>query len=588
MFRKSYIIQLLCIVLCAVTLVDGRALFAPYLLAAIYALYCLGQNCDSSLPGKKAMRYIVMASVLSGAFITLANYGLWLHPAMPDIRSSLFVRICKLSLILIIFLGSFCSVFNILVHTVVRQSAGFTVPGRLPETKRPYLYFVIPFVIFSGIYLTVYACCYYPGLLSLDSLDQIGQIFTGEYSNHQPFYHTMMISFFVRSALMLGAGINTAVSFYITVQVLFVAATFAFTICNMAKLEIPVWCEICACVCYALLPYHIMFSFTMWKDVYFAAFVTLLITFYVRLVKGMGKAVINYIGFGISGLFVCLIRSNGLFAYVFVLAFVFLLARRQKKILFIMAATVCVSFVLKHAVLSAMNVTPPDTVESLSIPLQQIARVITDNGTVAEEDRAFLSNIIDVDSIPEIYNPDISDPVKNAIRDFGNQQFLSENLAGFAKMYLRTFVHNPTEYVIAWVDSTCGYWNSGYEYWIWYWDVEENEYGISRSIASEGMLHAMDEYLWLFYNNRILQVFCAVGFVSWIVLLILAVNIASANRTGIITVIPVLAIMLSLVISSPVYSEFRYMYAAFTSLPIIAAASFTKVCDRKDNNGGSL
>ena len=585
MKKRSDIISVFCILAAAVTLYDCSSFFAPYLIASVYALYCLYKT--SSLKRQdRSYRIILIVSFITAVFITLANYGLWLHPHMPDIRTSAFVRVCKLLLILIIMSGSFCAVRAILIHVVYDRDA-FVFPGTR-DTKREYLFFFIPFAVISVIYLTVFFCCYYPGLLSPDSIDQVTQIFTGKYSNHQPFFHTMILSAFLRTGLAVWNDINRAVAFYSVFQVLFLAFSFAFTVYTMAKLRIPVWCEIAATAYYALMPYHIMYSYTLWKDVYFGAFTTLMIVFTVRLTCGLGSATQNRIGFAISSLVICLIRSNGLFAYVIFFIVVILLMRKDKKTILTMLAIIIVSFAAKHVLLSSLNVTAPDTVESLSIPLQQISRVIADDGNVAEQDLEFLEQIIDVSSIKEIYDPGISDPIKNAIRDFGNQSYLSQNMGSFAMLYLRTFIHNPTEYVIAWVDITCGYWNSGYDYWIWYWDVEENGYGIIRSINSPRVLNFMDEYLWLFYNNRILQIFTSMGLFVWILMLVLAKGIAAFDRTVMIACVPPIAIILSLVISSPVYSEFRYMYALFSALPLIYTLPGRGISSAEDTDSAAV
>ena len=283
----------------------------------------------------------------------------------------------------------------------------------------------------------------------------------------------------------------------------------------------------------------------------------------------------NYIGFSVCGPFICLIRSNGLFAYVFVFLALIMLARKQKKLAYIMLITIAVSLLLKHGVLKFIGVTPPDTVESLSIPLQQISRVIAEDGYIEDADRQLILRVMDIDRVKDTYDPEISDPIKNLIRDCGDQEYLAQNKGAFALAYLRTLAHNPMKYVLAWTDSTCGYWHSGYGYWVWYWDVESNPYGITRSVASPGMLHVMDEYLWLFYNNNILQMFTSIGLFVWIMLVLLAVCIFTGNRAGIISTVPVLAILLSLLISSPVFSEFRYMYAMFCALPVITAITLT-------------
>ncbi len=571
MKKSTFAASLILILLALIILVDSRALFAPYLLASAFAIYCLVCN-RMAVFDKKSLRYriVTIASLLSGAFITLANYTLWLHPMLPESRGPVFVRLYKLACLLVLFAGLFISSHNIFRFICLNDKCFYL---KRTERKKAGRFFLIPFIIIACVYMTVYVCCYYPGLMSLDSIDQVKQIFTGEYSNHQPFYHTQLIGFFLRLGLSLFGNMNAAVATYTVVQVLFMAATFAFVVYNMAKLSLPAWTCVVSTAWFSLMPFHIMFSFTVWKDVYFAAFVTLLIVFFIREATGIGNSIVNLICFAVTGPVICLIRSNGLFAYLFVLLAVILLAR-QRNIMIIMIATVVFSFVMKHTVLNNLNVTQPDTVESLSIPLQQVARVIAEDGNMEESDIELMSNIIDVNAIKDNYDPDISDPIKNMIRDFGNEDFLTENPGEYGMLYLRTLIRNPMKYIEAWTDSTCGYWNSGYNYWVWFWDVEDNPYGISRVIMSQGLLRVMDEYLWLFYNNRIFQVFTAIGLYVWILIIAFARNISSSNRTGIIAMVPLLAILLSLLISSPVYAEFRYMYALFTSLPILLGITF--------------
>ena len=584
MGKRTYLIGNFCIIACLILLLKGRAMFPPYLITALFALYTAAKN-RSFEPGtdKKRSYCQIVISFVAAVFITLANYGIWLHPQMPEVRSSLFVRIVKLALILIIMSGTYFSAYNILLFVFTKTGELTFIPPSEDKRKKA-LFFFIPFASISLIYLIIYACCYYPGLLSLDSIDQVGQVMSGQYSNHQPFYHTLILGVFLRIGTALFGSINAAVATYVVFQIIFMAFTFAFVIYNMAVLKLPTWACAVTAVWYAVMPFHIMYSFTVWKDVYFGAFVTLMIIFFIRLMKGIGSSIASYVGFTLCSLVMCLIRSNGLFAYVFVLLSVVLLARKQKKLILIMIATVVAAFVLKHSVLSLLGVTPPDTVESLSIPLQQIARTIADDGYIDPEDAGFLSQIADITAIADTYDPNISDPVKNMIRDFGNEDHLKENMGAFAKLYVRTFIHNPMSYVTAWVDSTCGYWNSGYDYWIWYWDIEDNPYGITKTVVSDNVHRFMDEYLWLYYNNDLLLLFTATGFFFWIVLFLTAICAAAKNRTGIIASVPILAIVLSLLVSTPVFAEFRYVYAMFCALPILIAV--TTVADDTDCKGG--
>ncbi len=586
MSRRSYVINVICTLAGLVTLTQSRALFAPYLLAAVFSLWCLTKEDHDT----KTKRSVIILSAVAAFFMLIANYQIWLRPAMPEVRTVMFVRFVKCFLIAVIFSGSFFAVRNILVFLSSAGSAGTSSGNESPENEIPEneragqktgKYFVIPFILISVTWLVIYSLCYYPGLCSLDSIDQIDQIFTGVYSNHQPFYHTLLIGLFIRPAIAVFGSMNAAVACYVVFQLLFLAATFAFAVRTMADLRLPKWSMTVATIWYMIMPFHIMFSFTVWKDVYFGAFITLLILFYIRLSHGIGKSALNTAGFAACGPFICLIRSNGLFTYIFVLIAVLILARRQRRIIIIMCVTVAASFILKHPVLTAAGVTQPDTVESLSIPLQQISRVITEDGNISAEDLSFLSGFMDIEAVKTTYNPDISDPIKNMIRDLGHEDVLTGNMGTFLGVYVRTFFKNPMKYITAWVDSTCGYWNSGYNYWVWFWDVESNSYGIEQVVTSPALKSAMDQYLWLYYNNPLLQLFTATGMFAWVVFFLFIRCIYTKNTTGMIAAVPILAIILSLVISSPVYAEFRYMYALFCVLPALIAQ--TERCENEDN-----
>lgn len=55
--------------------------------------------------------------------------------------------------------------------------------------------------------------------------------------------------------------------------------------------------------------------------------------------------------------------------------------------------------------------------KALSIPLQQIAYTIVNDGNISDEQYQKLGKIMDVDQIEEIYQPTVSDPVKINVRE---------------------------------------------------------------------------------------------------------------------------------------------------------------------------
>ena len=241
------------------------AYYAPYFLAALFAVFCLSRNRRSA---KSAGKAALLISIVCAVMIVFANHRLWVHPNMPDERSPLFFRLYKLFIILIIFAGSFVSILNILKF-IKNNSHEHIIKKAEPCIRRPALWFFVPFTLFFIIYFVLYRCCYYPGILSVDAIDQISQILSGVWSNHHPLCHTLLIKLFFAPALNITGDINSSVAAYVIFQIAFMSAVFAFLIMTMAQLSMPVYCMVIATAWYALAPFHIMFSFTIWKDVIF-------------------------------------------------------------------------------------------------------------------------------------------------------------------------------------------------------------------------------------------------------------------------------------------------------------------------------
>ena len=572
--RRSFYAQFLCIIICAFTLTRTDAYYAPYFLAALFAVFCLIRNSKQAAGAGRALNIaVIVLSAFTAMLITLVNHRIWYAPAMPDVRTALFYRAYKLLLILFIFMGSFFSVRNMLMFISGTRE---TYPlARSGEGGKSLLYFFIPFAIFLAVYLSIFFSCYYPGILSLDSIDQISQMFTGVYSNHHPLCHTLLVQMFFNAGLAIFGDAGRAVAVYVIFQTVFMSASFAFLISTMKRMKYSRALIIASIVWCAIMPFHIMFSFTIWKDVVFGAFVMLFVLAAARIMNGIGNTAFNYVLAAICSVAFCLMRSNGLFAFVLVAAAVFFLMKKYRKLLIIMVPAIVISLIIKHGVFSVFNVTPPDTVESLSIPLQQVARVIVEDGDITDNDMALISSIIDVDEARASYDPGLSDPIKNLIRDYGCQDRIRENGGAFISMYVRTFAHNPILYAIAWADQTKGFWNSGYPCMVWYWDIEKNSFGIERTIMCERANTALGEYLWLFYNDPVFQIFVSIGLYVWVLLLMFFRSLSGRNTTALIATMPCVAIILSLVISTPAFSEFRYLYSLYCLLPFIIASSLT-------------
>lgn len=429
--------------------------------------------------------------------------------------------------------------------------------------------FFITFVIIvlSRIFILYFS--QYPGVLSWDSMRQIGQILSGNYSNDHPFYHTQVIRCFMVLGMKLFGNINAGVATYSFFQILFTTLCFSLTVSTMVLMKVPRWIVLSSLLFFLFMPYHLIYSITMWKDVMFGCFVLYWIIFFYR-IKEMDNSAFNYVGMALSCLGVCLFRSNGLFVFfLLTVAYLMIWKNKGKMILAIFCSLLVLSVVMKYSVLKQLNVSQPSITEALSIPAQQIARVVKEGHTLNDGERKLLGEVIEVKKIPKAYKSWISDPIKGLVNNKGNLKLLSLRKWDFIKLYFSLGCRYPKTYICAWIDQTRGYWNAGYEYWRWQFQVRENKFGIEKKVRSESVGKFISEYFACFTKIQVLRLFLSIGLFIWIDIIMLFVALVRKDKLGTFASLPILCIVATLLAATPVYAEFRYIYAAFCSLPVI-------------------
>lgn len=549
-------------------LLNSRAYYVPYLLISIAAVIsCIFNNHSPNNLLKNNNNHLpkLLISVFSSIFslmITLSNYDLW---SLSKFHSEIIYHI-------LFFICGYIVFKNILNALLKKLPFFLWFPTN--KTLSPSKAFIICFLSITIINCSALFLGFYPGILTPDSISQITQILSGNYSNHHPYYHTQIIKLFFMIGMLLFNNINAAVATYIVFQILFMSICFSLTISTMAHLKISNKILLLMSLFYALMPYHIMYSITMWKDIMFGGFVLLFITFIFRIFQNIGNKTVNYIFLFISSLGFCLFRSNGFFAFVMLTIFLFLLFKmEQRKMLFIFIAAIFLSTFMKYPILNYLNVKQPDTIEALSIPAQQIARVISENKPLTSDEKQLLEKVINVNEIPQKYKPYISDNIKNLVRKKGNQHLFKENKFEYLKLYVQLGIKYPLSYARGWIDETKGYWNAGYEYWRWSTGIHENNLEIKPEPLSQRANKYFNRYLSLFTRIQLLRIFLCIGLFVWINLLMLFINMYRKDKIGILISLPTIMIVLSLLIATPVFSEFRYLYAIFCALPMIITIS---------------
>ncbi len=522
--------------------------------------------------GKTEIITLIAFGVLFGLIVVFANYAMFLPLIMWQRVIIILLLFCSS---FVVFIDIFLFFESVLSQVELRKDGVAT---------KPVIWFLAFFVLLAGVYLTVFYLCSYPGQICSDSLNQIKQTIYGDYSNHHPVYQTWIIGFFMKLGYSwFGDNINDAVATYTVFQILFMSASFSFMLTTMIQAGSKRLFTILWLIWFMFTPCHIIFSFTIWKDSIYGACVCLFTVALFRIIKKIGKHQIpNYILLTVMGIAFNLLRSNGLPAFLLLMVILPVMFYATKKsradkenkrsksaILLCCLGALIIALILKFPVLKAKNIPQADTIEMLSIPVQQVTRVALEKNDLTLAEREVIDQIGSIDLMVERYNPRIYDYARDAIRYDGNQDFIKEHPLLCLKTWMSVVSRHPFIAAEAWVDQTSGYWNPGNYYWMKWWDGVCEEEGLYLKVNNYGFNDFFHNYVRAFTDdNSILLLTYNVGLHVWIILFSVAYCIYK-KRKDYIYALPALCLVATLLIATLMHDEFRFGYAFYTCLPII-------------------
>ena len=566
---KKYIVpvQIMMILVWLSLLAGTDANFSIYVLLAFASLWLLLRHGDRGVKADAGSPLLpaVVSVVLSGA-VLLANYPLFTHledPALMARSTSILMNLINAGLT---FGGGICLFLPILRFVFDRFPV--CVPAATPCGKK-YMPLLI-FASFAVIGLVHLFLVEYPGNISEDPFAQVEEMLSGQYSSFNTFWHTMLFQGSLKIGYALSGGFPGALAFTCTVQMLLMAAAFTYCLMTMSRCGAPRWLLIGAWAVYALIPYNIAMPITMWKDVPYAAAFLLLICSWLRILKGE-KGIASWIVFVLASILFFLVRSNGWLIYLVTFLIVCIPLRKEKRLLLLMGAMALLGWVLLNPVQSALGVAEGDVVESLSIPIQQVSRVIVEGCPLTEEEEALLSRVVDLERVPARYCEWLSDPMKVDLRS-KDYDFFLQNMDQYRDLWIRLGLRYPVQYLKAWVDQTKGYWNGGYDYFLYAEAITENPYGLVKSGGGNIIGTLFRLYFGLSRHLIFFEPLHAIGLHIWAFAVFFLLNLKRKRQVWVVMV-PLALLILGLWFGTPVYCSFRYVYPLFVSMPLLLTVS---------------
>ena len=322
-------------------------------------------------------------------------------------------------------------------------------------------------------------------------------------------------------------------------------------------------------------PYISLYAITVDKDVYFSLCITLWLPLLYDWITEEKLSRHNRILFVILIFGTLTMRNNGKIIIPLLLLILFLACRKNRKFL---AAAGLTAVILTSALTGFLTRNVEYRfAEGVSLPLQQIAMTLTDNGKISDEDRAFLYRIKKEEywtgTDNHSYAPLIVDPLKmgdSAIEinsSILDDAYLNAHKDQFIKVYLHILRDNPKSCIKAWLFETYGFWAFGTESdeQAYLLELQENDFGLYQETKlPEGFNKRVQEYF-----ERVAGGSGSAGTIFWLILFIDLIFIAAGKRRYILITLPMLLNWAVLMLCTPIAFAYRYVFYYMLSVPVL-------------------
>lgn len=537
-----------------------------FVLIIFYILYLIYSktNLDKSI-------YTKLCATIFGIFGVLFMFQVNVYEEqIGGLPSSL--RDLKL---LLVFLSVYFFV-EVLLSLLYRKLDKHNVK-ETKNTISPNKFFIICFAVLVIVYLPIWIF-EYPSNLNPDNISQINQILSGNFVNHHPFAHTMWL----KLLMSFGNDLNTRVGIAALLQLVINALTFAFVSKTIYKKTNNIYFGLMSLAFFSLLSFHAFFSITLIKDTTHATTTCLLLITLIEYFDCSNKKKENLLSCLIVILSIgfCLFRTNGYFAYVLMVfvVIIYSLFKKSYKLLIILIISFMSATIIKGPIYTNLDIQKASYVENLSIPVQQIGFLKYRNAEFTDIEDELINNIVNADEVGEKYEFFLSDPIKNAINDFGNVSYLEENKIEYLKLWIKVGLRYPVSYIRAWVDQTSTFYSPKYYGTSLFWGMSNSDLNVERSPLMDGGEFSDKLYNLAYkqHNIPVLGWFHYPAISTWVLCIALFYNLRNNRFKSAFLFVPAVGIFLTLLISCPYNICFRYYYAVVCSVPLLLMQTIRK------------
>lgn len=430
----------------------------------------------------------------------------------------------------------------------------------------------------------------YPAGICPDAMDQIYMTLGDlEYTSHHPIVSTLFYGAFVKFGGLLGsyvfgaflaALVQQAFALYVVYEL------FDF----FREIKTPYLMRKITFLVIILAPYFTDYVGTLLKDVMYTYSMLLFMIYMARLLVHKEKFLAsakNGILLALGAVIAMLFRNNGIYViaptllavciYIIVCGVKHCTERKLKiasvfGALALLILPVAAASSINSGLNALYNVKPGSSAEMLSVPFQQTARYVRDySDEVTEEEAAVIDKVLDYENLAELYNPRISDPVKNTYKESENE---SQNLKEYLGVWFKQFLKHPGCYIEATANSIYSLFcptveNQG-EVYLFFNFYDANGYFEQPNIFALFKYLELG-YTILFHALPIVSLFSNAGFYVVLFLLMLAYGMKDKHRGLLMLALPLLLTLAVAIVSPVILDHPRYVFPIVYAMPLYIA-----------------
>ncbi len=459
--------------------------------------------------------------------------------------------------------------------------------GRWLFVRHPFLGPLLVMAVCDIPFLISFA----PGLLHADAQYEMWMYLgAATWTGHYPVAYTWLMGQLLHISRTLCGMDGLAVFIYTSTQCVVQWSVFAYANYIFGKLKVPVILRWFSLIYFAIYPFWQYWGFLVVKDsAYYIAFLLLVLLLVHILIEGRIQW-FQWLLLAGSSVALAHTRTNGTYVLVVFCGLLVVIYRKYWKVCVPILLSLVVScYMVENIYMVQKGIASGGVGEALSIPLQQTARYARDHyDDITEEEMEILTHIcqMDMQTFGEVYNPEISDPVKAGFIAHPTM----EELTSYFKVWFAQLMRHPDTYIQAFLNHVYGYfypnredfWEGIGHYGLFqgkqYWDDGVLNYKFMVKDRKARDLFEQGAH-WV-KRLPLIGMLYSCGFHNYILIACIVFLLANKRYRDMLILVPsILTVLVCLV--SPVDAYIRYMLPVMAAMPVNIAWCYYAVAKAK-------